>query len=78
MIGVDTGLTHLAIAHDRTTLTLFGSTCPYRFTDNPNATVIYKALPCAPCKRRPICDGAYTCMSNIQPDDVLKWLERLL
>ena len=78
VIGVDTGLTHLAIAHDRTTLTLFCSTCPYRFTDNPNATVIYKALPCAPCKRRPICDGAYTCMSNIQPDDVLKWLERLL
>lgn len=76
VVGVDTGLTHLAIAHNRATLALFGSTRPYLYTDNPQASVIYKALSCAPCKRRPTCSGAITCMSDISPAEVCAWLEQ--
>ena len=76
VVGVDTGLTHLAIAHERAVLALFGSTCPYLHTQNSRARVIYQALSCAPCKRRPTCDGAFTCMSNISAAEVGAWLEQ--
>jgi heptosyltransferase I len=70
VIGVDTGLTHIGIAVGTPTIALFGSTCPYtRGADSPLA-VLYDALPCAPCKRRPTCDGAYTCMRQLTPQRV--------
>lgn len=72
VIGVDTGLTHMGIAQQRPTVALFGSTCPYTITDNPTSHVIYKALSCAPCKRRPTCNGAFDCMANIRPEDVFQ------
>ena len=78
VIGVDTGLTHLAIAHMRPVLALFGSTCPYTQTQNPKATVLYEGLPCAPCKRKPTCEGAFTCMSALSPQRVMNWLENTL
>ena len=71
VVGVDTGLTHMGIAAGVPTVALFGSTCPYLDTGRDNTRIIYKALPCAPCKRRPTCDGAYTCMRDISVDDVL-------
>lgn len=78
VVGVDTGLTHLAICHQRPVLALFGSTCPYTKTDNPDATVLYENLPCAPCKRKPVCNGAYDCMRAITPQKVTAWLEKWL
>lgn len=77
-IGVDTGLTHIAIAVHTPTVALFGSTCPYtRGAESPLA-VLYDALPCAPCKRRPSCDGAYTCLRQLTPRRVLDAGRRLL
>ncbi|MGM0553431.1 MAG: lipopolysaccharide heptosyltransferase II [Pseudomonadota bacterium] len=70
-VGVDTGLTHMAIAMDAPTIALFGSTCPYTDTGKTNTRVIYKALPCSPCRRRPTCDGRYDCMREITPDEVI-------
>lgn len=78
VIGVDTGLTHLAIAHGRPVLALFGSTRPYTQTPSNNANVLFQPLPCAPCKRKPSCDGAFTCMSAIHPEDVLAHLQTSL
>lgn len=67
VIGVDTGLTHIGIAVRRPTLALFGSTCPYtRGADSP-LTVMYDALPCAPCRRDPTCGGQWTCMRQLTP-----------
>jgi heptosyltransferase I len=62
VVGVDTGLTHLAIALNRPTLALFGSTRPYRETGAHSARVLYHELPCSPCRRRPTCNGEFTCM----------------
>lgn len=70
VIGVDTGLTHIGVATARPTLALFGSTCPYtRGADSP-LTVLYDALPCSPCKRRPTCDGRYDCLRGLTPQRV--------
>ncbi|MCB1856802.1 MAG: glycosyltransferase family 9 protein [Gammaproteobacteria bacterium] len=78
LIGVDTGLTHMGIAFGRPTLALFGSTCPYLDTTRHDARVIYRALPCSPCRRKPVCNGAFTCMSEIGVDEVLEQAAELL
>ncbi|MEW6166349.1 MAG: glycosyltransferase family 9 protein [Pseudomonadota bacterium] len=78
VIGVDTGLTHIGIAAGTPTIALFGSTCPYtRGADSP-LTVLYDALPCAPCKRHPTCAGAYTCMRQLTPQRVAQAARALL
>ena len=77
VIGVDTGLTHLAIAHERNTIALFGSTIPYRDAVNQNVRILYHPLSCSPCRRQPSCHKAYTCMRLITPDEVLQTQQTL-
>lgn len=71
LIGVDTGLSHMGIAFGIPSLLLFGSTCPYLDTTRANARVLYHPLACSPCKRRPTCEGAFTCMRLIEVDAVV-------
>lgn len=78
LVGVDTGLTHMGSAFAIPTIALFGSTRPYLVTDSSRTVVLYKDLPCAPCKRHPTCGGAYTCMREVTVDDVLAQARRLL
>jgi len=68
----------MGIAAGVPTVALFGSTCPYTETGRDNVQVIYHELDCAPCKRRPTCGGAYTCMTGILPTEALAALERVL
>ncbi|MDO6567787.1 glycosyltransferase family 9 protein [Alteromonas sp. 1_MG-2023] len=77
-IGVDTGLTHMAVAYVLPTIALFGSTCPYTYTDNDNTHVLYKDLACAPCKRKPSCNGAFDCMALISPEAVFNTVKEYL
>ena len=71
VVGVDTGLTHMGIAFSTPTVALFGSTRPYLETGRSNARVIWLALECSPCRRRPTCNGAFTCLRDIRPERVL-------
>lgn len=71
LIGVDTGLTHMGIAFNTPTVALFGSTRPYLNTCRANAKVIWLGLECSPCRRRPTCHGAFTCLRDIRPDRVM-------
>lgn len=71
LLGVDTGLTHMGVAHGIPTVALFGSTRPYTHTTHANATVLYDALECSPCRRRPTCAGAFTCMAQLTPERAL-------
>jgi heptosyltransferase I len=71
LVGVDTGLSHMGIAYGRPSLLLFGSTCPYRSTTRANARVLYHPLPCSPCRRKPTCNGDFTCMKSIEVDEVI-------
>lgn len=77
LVGVDTGLTHMGIALDIPTVALFGSTLPYRRGDGPRTRVLYHALPCSPCHRAPICQGRFTCMKEIDVDEVLVAAEQV-
>lgn len=77
LVGVDTGLTHMAIAFNTPAVMLFGSTCPYQDTCRTNAKVIWLGLECSPCKRRPTCHGAYTCMRDISAQRVMQSLEQV-
>lgn len=78
LVGVDTGLMHMGTAFGIPTIALFGSTRPYLYTDSDRTVVLYKSLPCSPCKRNPTCGGAYTCMREITPHDVLATGRKLL
>lgn len=78
LIGVDTGLTHLGIAMQTPTLALFGSTRPYLDPGVDYARVLYEPLPCSPCRRRPSCDGAFTCMQMHTVEKVLAAADALL
>ncbi len=71
LIGVDTGLTHLGIALKTPTVALFGSTRPYLAPGSARARVLYAALDCSPCRRRPTCNGEFTCMRLHTADQVL-------
>lgn len=78
LVGVDTGLMHMGTAFAIPTIALFGSTRPYLITDSDKTVVLYKALPCSPCHRNPTCGGAYTCMREIVPEEVLATARQLL
>ncbi|CAK0765727.1 Glycosyltransferase family 9 protein [Gammaproteobacteria bacterium] len=78
VIGVDTGLSHMGLAFQRPTVLLFGSTRPYLETGSPRARVLYHPRPCSPCRRRPVCGGAFSCMAAIGAGEVLQALERVV
>jgi heptosyltransferase-1 len=78
VIGVDTGLTHMGVAFERPTVSIFGATCPYLDTATPRARVLYEKMPCSPCKRSPTCDGQFPCMRKIGLDRVFHAAEELL
>lgn len=77
LVGVDTGLTHLGIARNIPVLALFGSTRPYLDTCQPTAKVLYAALPCSPCRRKPSCNQSYDCMQAHTPESVMSALESI-
>lgn len=72
LVAVDTGLGHMGLALGTPSVLLFGSTCPYTDTTRANARVLYHKLTCSPCKRRPTCDGAFTCMREIAVGEVVR------
>ncbi|MGH8445917.1 MAG: glycosyltransferase family 9 protein [Solimonas sp.] len=78
VVGVDTGLTHIGIAVKTPTIALFGSTCPYLKGAESPMLVMYDALPCAPCRRNPTCDGRYDCMRGLTPERVSNAARQLL
>jgi heptosyltransferase-1 len=71
LVGVDTGLTHIASAFERPTVALFGSNIPY-------SELILHRLECTPCMHYPTCDGDYTCMRLITVDEVLNTAREVL
>jgi heptosyltransferase-1 len=72
IIGVDTGLTHLAAALERSTLALFGPTNPLLTgAKGRRATTYWLGLACSPCMqtRCPLTTGQ-VCFSKMPVDDI--------
>lgn len=78
VIGVDTGLTHMGTAFQRPTVALFGATCPYLVTASPSTRILYEKFPCSPCRRRPTCDGKFSCMRALSVARVVETAKELL
>ena len=78
LVGVDTGLTHMGAAFNTPMVALFGSTRPYLDTCRANGKVIWLGLECSPCRRRPTCKGAYTCLRAITPERVMTEIRGVL
>ena len=70
-LGVDTCLTHVAVAFRRPSVLLFGSNIPYREAPHARARIALELQPCAPCGNRPTCAGAFWCMQALEVDEVL-------
>lgn len=71
LVGVDTGLTHLAGALGVPAVALFGSTLPYTHVPGARVRVLHLALTCSPCRTRPVCRGAYSCMAGLEVEQVV-------
>jgi heptosyltransferase I len=69
VIGVDTGLLHMAVALDRPTIGLFGASAWHCFTKKHNFVWVTKQFPCSPCYRHPTCENV-DCMRSISAEDV--------
>jgi len=69
VIGVDTGLLHMAVALDRPAVGLFGASDWRCFLKKENFVWLAKDFPCSPCRRRPSCTNI-DCMQAITPEDV--------
>ncbi len=78
VIGVDTGLSHMGIAFDRPTVTIFGSNIPYTKPPTDRAKVIVNWLECSPCRGNPTCNGAFTCTELISVEQVLETAREVL
>lgn len=65
LVGVDTGLSHMAHAFDRPAVLLFGSNTPYLDPPGPRATILYSGRACSPRRGSLVCDGRIDCMDDI-------------
>jgi lipopolysaccharide heptosyltransferase I len=71
VIGVDTGLLHMAVALDKPTVGLFGASAWRCFPKKENFVWVAKEFSCSPCFRHPTCRNT-DCMRAITPEDVEK------
>ncbi len=70
-VGVDTGLSHMAVAHGRPTVLIFGSNTPYLDPPAPSVAILHSGRSCSPCRGRLTCDGRIDCMNDISVAQVL-------
>jgi len=78
LVGPDSFPIHAALAVRTPTVALFGPNDPFRFRSEDGILVLDHDLPCRPCRRRPTCGGAFTCMALITVDEVVAAVERAI
>ena len=68
VVGVDTGLLHMAIALNKPTVGIFGATLWQHLMKNDNCRWVYKNFDCRPCSKNYKCKG--DCMQAINVEDI--------
>lgn len=77
-VGNDSGAMHVAGALGLPTIGIFGSTRPERTSPlGPHTRVVRHPIECSPCLRRTCRFGHYECLTQVQPDEVLRALREL-
>ena len=71
LVGVDTGLSHMAHAYGRPAVLIFGSNTPYLDPPGATATILHSGRACSPCRGKLTCDGRIDCMADISVEQVL-------
>ena len=71
LVGVDTGLSHMAQAYGRPAVLLFGSNTPYLDPPGPATTILHSGRACSPCRGKLTCDGRIDCMRDLSVGQVL-------
>ncbi len=71
LVGVDTGLGHMAHAYGRPAVLLFGSNTPYLDPPGPGVRILHSGRSCSPCRGKLTCDGRVDCMRDITVDEVV-------
>ena len=75
LVGVDTGLSHMAHAYGRPAVLIFGPHTPYMDPPGPGATILHSGRSCSPCRGKLVCDGRIDCMNDIRVARVLAAVE---
>lgn len=84
VVSGDSGPLHIATAMNTPVVALFGSTDPLETGPwQPKAggapsVVLYDALPCAPCRKTPTCNGRFDCLRALTPERVFDATGELL
>lgn len=71
LVGVDTGLSHMAHAYGRPAVLIFGSNTPYLDPPGATATILHSGRACSPCRGKLTCDGRIDCMADISVEQAL-------
>ena len=71
LVGVDTGLSHMAHAYGRPAVLIFGSNTPYLDPPGPAATILHSGRACSPCRGKLTCGGRIDCMTDISVERAL-------
>ena len=75
LVGVDTGLSHMAHAYGRPAVLIFGSNTPYLDPPTPGARILHSGRDCSPCWGKLTCGGRIDCMDDIAVGEVLAAVE---
>lgn len=75
LMGVDTGLSHMAHGYGRPSVLLFGSNTPYLVPPSPRSRILHSGRFCSPCRGKLVCDGRIDCMVDISIEQVLTAVE---
>lgn len=81
LVTGDTGPLHFAVALGTPVVALFGSTDPAEtgpWRPRAKTVTLYDALPCAPCRKHPTCDGRYDCLTSLTPERVFQAVREVL
>lgn len=71
LVGVDTGLSHMAHAYGRPAVLIFGSNTPYLDPPGPAARILHSGRACSPCRGKLTCEGRIDCMTDISVEQAL-------
>jgi len=61
-IGNDSGPTHMAAAMGTPVVAIFGSSCRHRFQPGGRTSLVWRELPCSPCRVSGHEDRCHTCI----------------
>lgn len=78
LVGVDTGLSHMAHAYERPAVLLFGSNTPYLDPPSGSVSILHSGRSCSPCRGKLVCHGRIDCMSDLSVESVLTAVEARL